>query len=82
MPVHDPRVETERPGRRDQFHARIHANDLTAELDQPAGQDAVAAPQIEDPLARARHQQVDHGLPEVGYEPRVARVYLGMPGLG
>ncbi len=79
--VHHSRVEAGRARCLDLQRAAVDADDLATEIDELSRERAVAATEIEDALARARREQLDDGSAEVGYEPGVSRVPVGIPGL-
>src|SRR5690606_30977581 len=74
-------VDAEAARRRQQRFAGIDADDLRPGRRDPRRQPAVAAAEVEDPLAGRGRQPAEDGLAEVGDEPGVGVVALRRPGL-
>src|SRR5206468_11470304 len=74
-----PRVEAARPGGADLLRAAVDGDDAAAAGDELLREDAVAAAQIEDALARLRGEQGEHAGAEVGDEPRVPGIGVRIP---
>ena len=81
LAVGDARVETEASGSFDLGRARVDADDVASHRGELDRQRAVAASEVEDSLAGARREQLDHRRAEVGDEAGVARVCVGVPAL-
>jgi hypothetical protein len=76
-----PHVEPPRASRRHHPGRRVDANHGGPERRQLLGERAVAASEIENPLAWPRGQQSDNWSGQVGDEPGVGGVIRGVPSL-
>jgi hypothetical protein len=63
----------------DHLGRAVDADHVDPERRQPFGERPVAAPEIENPLASARRQQLEQQVPEVGDEARAGNVALWVP---
>jgi hypothetical protein len=75
------RVEAEFASGFDLRGARIDADDITSERGKFRCERAIAAAEIENPLARLRREQFHDGRPELCDEASVSRVRFGIPRL-
>src|SRR6185312_5774267 len=76
--VDDPRIEPLGLGRRHLLGALIDADRL-AERRELGRQRAIAAAEIENPLARPRREPLEHALPQSRHEARIAAIALWVP---
>ena len=75
-------VEADRPSRRNQLWRIVDANDLGPALDDLVRQGAIAAADVEDPLAQLRVEQVERGFSKVGDEAAGPGIVRGVPAAG
>ena len=75
-------IEAEAAGSLYLRRARVNADDVASHGGKLQRERAVAASEVEDALACARGEQLDHRRTEVGDEAGVARVCVGVPALG
>jgi hypothetical protein len=77
-----PHLDPDRLRRRDQLRGIVDTDDLRAALDDLVRQSAVAAADVEDPLAKLRVEQIERGLAEVGDEATDPGIVRGIPAAG
>jgi hypothetical protein len=77
--VHQPRVEAAGRGRADHRQAIVDPDDACAELEDLFGQRPVAAPDVEDRLARLRREQIKRRSAKRRHESAGAGIIARIP---
>ncbi len=77
--VAEPCVDTARSRRFNERRRSVDADDVRARGDDALRERAVAATDIENPLAGLRREEIDQRRTEVGDEARITRVAIGFP---
>src|SRR4051812_42376692 len=79
FPVHHTRIQAEFPCGVDLRCACVDADDLASHRRELRGKHAVAAAQVQDALASARREQINHGCAKFGDEAGVTSVAFRVP---